>query len=781
MAYKFQKGAAHLDGLISGSSTAVFESSLSSSADIAVTGAVHAAQFYGGGAGITGISSDAVDVSASVGGSRVYGIVGTQGAQTNGSLGLITTVSGASFNPLDAAWGSKLLLSGNVAGLQASEVCFGEKAGIGMIDDDGLLLSISSSFAAIDISASHDGGIVLACGDGAEAGVGIWGDNGLIMYNSAEAVKGTWSGAGAISGAAGAQFVGAAILGNKLNVSGATTLAGKLSSSAAMEIVGQVDIVGTLNVTGSSVLNGGIDVNGSNFTVSTAGAVVAKSTVSASSTLQVVGTVNSIGAMASSGSITAGSSFIIGSADLNEVDMEKLDGITNGAGAANKALVLDASADVASGLRSVTASADLKAANVHATQFYGGGAGITGVTVTALSGTTAQLTTGLNTSGYVKVSGSTTLAGTGSMSDINMSGALSGSGDMMWYGNARFATGVYVTGAVSGASTLQAVGATVLGSTLTVSGAVSGAVGLSGGDLTVRTATLSGLLSSSAKANIIGAVTMGNKLDVTGAISGAAISGEAGTLTSLNMQAGGISNLGALGGGSTGQFTDVLTVVDVKSSGLLSSSAAAGLEIVGTSVFVGAMKMSGTVRMETGNSLSFNGSSNTAKITNNGSNLDINSPGPIILNANTFVSSGVGAQFVGNSIFGGNLDVSGNLAVGDSASDTMQVKAAAYFAGPEAHKLGTITAATELTASSARSYQIVSGGTSALTVTLPSASNSDYSYMIKRHSLMSGNVVITGSGGDAATQLIDGNASITLATVGASVFLISDGTQWNIF
>ena len=47
------------------------------------------------------------------------------------------------------------------------------------------------------------------------------------------------------------------------------------------------------------------------------------------------------GAVASSGSITSGSSFIIGSADLNETDMEKLDGITNGTAAANKAVVVD--------------------------------------------------------------------------------------------------------------------------------------------------------------------------------------------------------------------------------------------------------------------------------------------------------------------------------------------------------------------------------------------------------------------------------------------------------
>ena len=70
------------------------------------------------------------------------------------------------------------------------------------------------------------------------------------------------------------------------------------------------------------------------------------SSLSGSGNAEIVGTIASTGAIASSGSITAGSSFIIGSADLNEVDMEKLDGITNGTAAANKALVLDASKNI---------------------------------------------------------------------------------------------------------------------------------------------------------------------------------------------------------------------------------------------------------------------------------------------------------------------------------------------------------------------------------------------------------------------------------------------------
>ena len=44
---------------------------------------------------------------------------------------------------------------------------------------------------------------------------------------------------------------------------------------------------------------------------------------------------------------------------LDNTDLLKLDGITNGAGLANKALVLDGNADIASGLRNATLSGDL--------------------------------------------------------------------------------------------------------------------------------------------------------------------------------------------------------------------------------------------------------------------------------------------------------------------------------------------------------------------------------------------------------------------------------------
>lgn len=54
------------------------------------------------------------------------------------------------------------------------------------------------------------------------------------------------------------------------------------------------------------------------------------------------------------GAVTATTSFIIGSADLNETDLEKLDGITDGTVAANKAVVVDSDKD-ASSFRNLTA------------------------------------------------------------------------------------------------------------------------------------------------------------------------------------------------------------------------------------------------------------------------------------------------------------------------------------------------------------------------------------------------------------------------------------------
>ena len=64
--------------------------------------------------------------------------------------------------------------------------------------------------------------------------------------------------------------------------------------------------------------------------------------------------------------VTATGSFIIGSASMNEADLEKLDGITNGTVAANKAVVVDGNKDAGS-FRNITATGATTVSYTHLT------------------------------------------------------------------------------------------------------------------------------------------------------------------------------------------------------------------------------------------------------------------------------------------------------------------------------------------------------------------------------------------------------------------------------
>ena len=128
---------------------------------------------------------------------------------------------------------------------------------------------------------------------------------------------------------------------------------GTVAANKAVVVDANLDAGDFRNVTLSGTLHTTIlDVREINSTDSTA--------VVINEALEVAGALTS-GAITSSGVVT-GTGFTIGSAVINETDLEKIDGITNGAGAANKALVLDGSANVASGLAALTASGVVTAA-----------------------------------------------------------------------------------------------------------------------------------------------------------------------------------------------------------------------------------------------------------------------------------------------------------------------------------------------------------------------------------------------------------------------------------
>tara|TARA_R100000988_G_scaffold103702_1_gene84251 strand:- start:19 stop:2706 length:2688 start_codon:yes stop_codon:yes gene_type:complete len=143
---------------------------------------------------------------------------------------------------------------------------------------------------------------------------------------------------------------------------------GTVAADKAVVVDSNKDASGFRNVTAEgSFIIGSADLNETdmekldgitNGTVAASKAVVVDANKDASGFRHVTAT----------GAVTAGTSFIIGSADLNETDLEKLDGITDGTAAANKALVLDSNKD-ASGLRNLTMTGDMTAGTVTMTGF----------------------------------------------------------------------------------------------------------------------------------------------------------------------------------------------------------------------------------------------------------------------------------------------------------------------------------------------------------------------------------------------------------------------------
>jgi hypothetical protein len=189
-----------------------------------------------------------------------------------------------------------------------------------------------------------------------------------------------------------------------LSFSGDTLTATKIG---AFEAAGAIDFSDEA-MTNVNVDSGAID--GTTIGASSQSSVKA-TTLSGSSTLNLDGNAQFNGSVTGKSSITAGTSFIIGSADLNEADMEKLDGISDGTGAANKALVLDGSRDVdtinALGIASMAnnwtnASRTVADMGVVTTMDLNGGT-IDGTTIGASSRSTGAFTT-VSASSHVSAS-----------------------------------------------------------------------------------------------------------------------------------------------------------------------------------------------------------------------------------------------------------------------------------------------------------------------------------------------------------------------------------------
>ena len=164
-------------GEVSGS-VAKFDS-LSASADVV------AGYYYGNGSNLTGISSDAVDVTSSTS-DRAYGLVFTEAANSVGGLGLALQLTGATFNPATAALsGSGALTFDSITVGQGYSISSAGAATLGATSATTITgsgaLSIGAGATLAGALNMQNGGITNA---GAIAGATTLGSSGAATLDS---------------------------------------------------------------------------------------------------------------------------------------------------------------------------------------------------------------------------------------------------------------------------------------------------------------------------------------------------------------------------------------------------------------------------------------------------------------------------------------------------------------------------------------------------------------------------------------------------------------------
>ena len=356
---------------------------------------------------------------------------------------------------------------------------------------------------------------------------------------------------------------------------------------------------------GASIMSGALSQEGQFEVLSdvTSGSVLyqverAAGNVSGSGTLYHAGAASFSSAVASSGSITAGTSFIIGAADMSESDLEKLDGITNGTAAANKAVVLDASKNIAtigtvgcgaitstgaSSLGSLSVGAVSSSATLHAvgaatfggsiaasgsitagSSFIIGSADLNEVDMEKLDGITNG-TAAANKAVVLDASKNIATIGTIGCGAITSTGA-SSMGSLS-VGAVSSSAAVSVVGTLSSIGAIASSGSITAGAGVAAGGAITTATSIDGsGDLTMGTITMTGF-----------------SVDADGDTVVKTLSGS-GAVTAASFAADGAASVGSVAAAGASTFTSI--------------SGSGGLQMVGNSIFGGALNVSGNLQVD---------------------------------------------------------------------------------------------------------------------------------------------------------------------------------------
>jgi len=504
----------------SSSAGGIFGQSVSSSGDLAVTGNVHATQFYGGGAGITGISSEVVDVTSSAG-DIDYPIIFTQAFQSDGSLGLAGN-TGLVYNPNDAVLSSS-------AGIQAvGATTLGNTLNVSGAVSGAVGITGSAAFFDGQVSASifYGDGSGLTGVDSASGSARHYSSTGFETSGYLR-VSGSTTLAGALSSSAGAALVGSLSSSGDMAASGnihaiayygdGSNLAGVSNASGSARHYSStgLETSGYLKVSGSSTLAG---------TLSSSAAAVWAGSVSSSGDLAVTGNVHAT-AYYGDGSNLAGVSDASGSARHYSSTGFETSGYLKVTGSSTLGGAISSSAGAVL-VGSISSSNDLAVTgNVHAAVYYGDGSNLSGIAGTASGSARHYSSTGVETSGYLKVSGSTTLGDSlSSSAGAVFVQSLSSSGDVAITGNMHAAV-YYGDG-----SNLSGIAGTASGSARHYS-----ATGLeTSGYLRVTgSTTLGGAISASAAARLVGSLSSSANVAVTGNVHATTYYGDGSQLTGI--------------------------------------------------------------------------------------------------------------------------------------------------------------------------------------------------------------------------------------------------------
>ena len=467
------------------SSSVVFYSagSLSSSADLAVTGNVHAAAYYGDGAGLTGVSAAAASGSA-----RIYS---TTGFETSGYL----KVTGSSTFAGAVTFNSTLTASQGIRLPDNKSASFGNSGDFRIRHDStNTKLTNATGHVLIDNQAtSKDIRFILGSDSAAT-----------------EAVK---------------------IRNNSDNNVWVCDAAGNVSGSGKLELAGTGSVSGDFNVTGTFSVGSTAQINNT-LTLSGAASEALRITKDDASAREIV--FENGGTDKVSIYMNSAENFFIRQEDSSK-DINLRVGTTNAVvvdgSATEVTFAWDTSHVAISGSGnlkvggSVSASADVYVTGaVSANTYYGDGSNLTGISAGSVSGSARiYSTTGIETSGYLNVTGNIDSAGDLTAATITMNGFVVDADGDTNLKSLRVDDGSFVgcdsdtdlmrlssntlqiNGTLSGSGILYAAGAANFSSTVAATGSVSGAGLIS-----------SGQISGSSTMQIVGNTSIGGNLGVTG-------------------------------------------------------------------------------------------------------------------------------------------------------------------------------------------------------------------------------------------------------------------------